>query len=199
MKRTAFAIILCCFLSLLLLSGCGTERSDVDSKKGCTLYFYLHEFDAVEMENARGETLSFWYDKDTRDFVPEGDMSNRDFSLIDHDVEVPFSETFSFSVPLKTDRNYVGVDFKNDAETWRYYSRQLVWNSCGTVVCHENNVVELYGDTTEIKVCIETDGTEWTVTGSGGSYAKIAVVDGEPEVEGLTEYEVKQESREMPE
>lgn len=89
--------------------------------------------------------------------------------------------------------------------------REYVDGFSGAIIFHSDGTVELYGDTTEIKVRIMktrsqwiddwrcTNGREWTVTGSGGLYAKISVVDGEIEAEGLTCYEVKQESVENPE
>lgn len=72
--------------------------------------------------------------------------------------------------------------------------RESVDGFSGVIVYHSDSKIELYGDTREIEVWIKTHGKEWTVTGSGGLYAKIAVVDGELEVEGLTSYEVEQMS-----
>ena len=63
----------------------------------------------------------------------------------------------------------------------------------GTLVFHSDKSVELYGDTRNVTVCFWTQEAMWTVRGSGGLYAKVAVVDGEIEVEGLTSYEVERE------
>lgn len=78
-------------------------------------------------------------------------------------------------------------------ENGKSLARITVSGFSGALVFHSDNSVELYGDTRDVTVRFLNDETLQTVTGSGGLYAKIAEVDGEIEVEGLTSYEVERE------
>lgn len=214
MKKTVLLVIVCCcFLFTLLLSGCKTEEhlESYSEENFIEKYCYIsfsqyssYEQPCQTVQNAEGETLTYDFrNGDSRDsLLLTGTMPIENGAKLPRDIRVPFSELFVFDNPTKHPSGCVRVSFWQKEEMGIYSSEpfrlvcnsgQYIYNFAGTAVFHSNSTIELYGDTTDVTVSIETKEAKWTVTGSGGLYAKVAVVDGEIETEGLTSYEVERE------